>query len=199
MNNPFDTVRDFEDKLANHFGSRFCVATDSCTHAVELCMRQQQVRTTSCPKHTYLSIPMTLKKLELDWHFVDDQWQEFYEFGTTGIYDAATFWSKGKYIPQSMMCLSFQFRKTLSLGRGGAILLDDYDAAVDLRRMAYDSRYRDSSWEDQIASITQIGYHYYMTPETAQMGLDKFPSMNHVTGWTWNDYPDVSKAPLFNE
>ena len=196
--NPFDIVKDFEQQLANHFGSRYCVATDSCTHAVELCMLQQQVKATSCPKHTYISIPMTFKKLALDWHFVDDKWQEYYQFGNTGIYDAATFWHKGRYIAGSKMCVSFQKRKTLSLGRGGAILLDNYEDAVELRRMSYDSRDRDSSWEDQIESITQMGYHYYMTPETAQMGLEKFPTMDYVAGWTWNDYPDVSKAPVFN-
>ena len=197
--NPFDIVKNFEVQLANHFGSRFCVATDCCTHAIELCMRQQQVKTASCPKHTYLSVPMTLKKLELDWHFVDNEWQEYYQLGDTGIYDAATFFSKGKYISGSKMCVSFQKRKTLSLGRGGAILLDDYNDAVKLRRMAYDSRDRDSSWEDQLSSITQMGYHYYMTPETAQLGIDKFPKSDYIPGWSWRDYPDISKVPLFNE
>ena len=65
--------------------------------------------------------------------------------------------------------------------------------------MAYDFRDRHRGWHDQIESITEMGYHYYMTPETAQIGLEKFPTMNHVTGWKWGDYPDVSKAPLFNE
>ena len=197
--NPFDVVKDFESQLAKHFGSRYCVATDCCTHAVELCLLQQQVKETTCPKHTYISIPMTFTKLNLDWNFVDDQWSEYYQLGNSGIYDAATLWSKGKYISGSKMCVSFQKRKTLSLGRGGAILLDDHADAVALRRMAYDSRDRDSSWEKQIESIKHMGYHYYMTPETAQMGLEKFPTMEYVKGWKWSDYPDVSKAPLFNE
>ena len=196
---PFNIVKDFECKLAEHFGSRYCVATDSCTHAVELCLRLQQVKISACPRHTYISIPMTLEKLNIDWHFVDDQWREYYQLSDTGIYDAATFWSNGKYISGSKMCVSFQKKKTLSLGRGGAILLDDHQDAVKLRRMAYDFRDRHNGWHGQIESITEIGYHYYMTPETAQIGLEKFPTMNHVTGWKWSDYPDVSKAPLFNE
>jgi len=197
--NPFDIVKDFEAQLASYFGSRYCVATDCCTHAVELCLIQQHVKKTTCPKHTYLSIPMTYKKLKLDWQFVDDKWHEYYQLGDTGIYDAATFWSKGNYISGSKMCVSFQKRKTLSLGRGGAILLDDYDEAVELKRMAYDSRDRDSSWEVQLSSITQMGYHYYMTPETAQLGIDKFPKSEHIQGWCWRDYPNISQVPLFNE
>jgi len=197
--NPFDIVSDFEKRLAEHFGSRYCVATDSCTHAVELCLRQQQIESTSCPRHTYISIPMTLMKLKLDWRFVDDQWQEYYQFENTNIYDAATMWHKNNYISGSKMCLSFQKRKTLSLGRGGAILLDNKHDADQLRQMAYDSRLRDTGWENQIGTFHQIGYHYYMTPETAQMGLDRFPSEDLVAGWAWKDYPDVSKAPLFNE
>jgi dTDP-4-amino-4,6-dideoxygalactose transaminase len=197
--NPFDIVKDFEAQLANYFGSRYCVATDCCTHAVELCLLQQHVKETTCPKHTYISIPMTFKKLKLNWHFVNNPWQEYYQLGNTGIYDAATFWSKGKYISGSKMCVSFQKQKTLSLGRGGAILLDNYDDAVELRRMAYDSRDRDSSWEVQLSTITQMGYHYYMTPETAQLGIDKFPKSDHIQGWSWRDYPDISQVPLFNE
>lgn len=191
-------VLDFENELAKYFGSRYCVATDCCTHAVELCLRQQKVESTTCPKHTYLSIPMTLNKIGLDWHFVDDPWEDLYEFGNTGIYDAATFWSEGKYIPGSMMCLSFQFKKTLSLGRGGAVLLDDYEAAVDLRRMSCDYRRMDMPWKDQVPLITTMGYRYYMTPETAQMGLDKLPTTKQTKRCTWQDYPDVSEAPLFS-
>ena len=199
METSFYKVLDFENELAKYFGSRYCVAVDCCTHAVELCLRQQQIKSTTCPKHTYLSIPMTLKKIGLEWHFVEDLWKDYYQFGNTGIYDAATFWSKGKYIPKSMMCLSFQFKKTLSLGRGGAVLLDDYQASVDIRRMSYDYRRMDMSWKEQVPLITHMGYHYYMTPETAQLGLDKLPTVKQTVQWSWKDYPDLSKAPLFNE
>ena len=199
METSFYKVLDFENELAKYFGSRYCVAVDSCTHAVELCLRQQQIKSTTCPKHTYLSIPMSLKQIGLEWHFVEDSWKDYYQFGNTGIYDAATFWSKGKYIPKSMMCLSFQFKKTLSLGRGGAVLLDDYQASVDIRRMSYDYRRMDMSWKEQVPLITHMGYHYYMTPETAQLGLDKLPTVKQTVQWSWKDYPDLSKAPLFNE
>ena len=71
---------------------------------------------------------------------------------------------------QIVLCvLSFQFQKHLSLGRGGMILTDDKDAKDELKKMSYDGRVPDSPWRDQ--NISTMGYHYYMTPETAQNGI----------------------------
>ena len=56
--------------------------------------------------------------------------ENYYYLGNTNIIDAAVYWKKNGYIENTYMCLSFQFKKHLSLGRGGAILLqnkNDYD------------------------------------------------------------------------
>ena len=37
--------------------------------------------------------------------------------------------------------------------------------------MSYDGRLPDVPWREQ--NISSVGYHYYMTPETAQLGLEK--------------------------
>jgi dTDP-4-amino-4,6-dideoxygalactose transaminase len=95
------------------------------------------------------------------------------------------------------MCLSFQFKKTLSLGRGGAILLDNEEEADQLRRMTYDGRHRNELWTKQLHSISQLGYHYYMTPEIAQQGLEKLSTVEKNKDWSWRDYPDISQAPVF--
>ena len=142
---------------------------------------------------------MTLEKIGLDWKFTDDKWQDLYKFGGTNIYDAAVFWTPGGYVPGTMMCLSFQFKKTLSLGRGGAILLDNEEDAVELKRMSHDYRNNKGSWVGQIDQITKIGYHYYMTPETAQQGIEKLNTVQKNKECNWQNYPDISKAPLFNE
>ena len=70
------------------------------------------------------------------------------------------------------MCLSFQFQKHLSLGRGELFFLikEDFDI---LKKMSYDGRDPGTPWRDQ--NISMIGYHYYMTPETAQLDLINFP------------------------
>ena len=38
-----------------------------------------------------------------------------------------------------------------------------------------------------------MGYHYYMTPETAQLGLEKLPIAIETPPkkWTVNDWPDL--------
>ena len=35
----FEHVRQFEEQIADFYGAPYAVATDSCTHAIELCLR----------------------------------------------------------------------------------------------------------------------------------------------------------------
>ena len=193
----FDVVEQFEKRIANFFGAPYAIATDCCTHAIELCLRYKNVQHTTVPKHTYLSIPMTLEKLGLDWKFNDEEWSDYYKLKDTNIIDAAVLWKPNSYISGTFMCLSFQFKKHLSLGRGGIILCDNLLDHNELIKMSYDGRRRDSPWIEQ--NVDQIGYHYYMTPETAQLGLDKLPNAVNTesNNWTWKDYPDLSIMPVF--
>lgn len=193
----FDHVAKFEEVIAEFFNAKYAVAVDSCTHAIELCLRLSQVKQTQCPKHTYLSIPMTLNKLQIQWSWVDNLWHDYYYLNNTNIIDAAVLWEKDSYIPGTMMCLSFQFKKHLSIGRGGMILLDDKEAYHELIKLSYDGRVRDIPWAEQ--NITSYGYHYYMTPESALLGLEKFQTIQHTPPqkWTHMNYPDLSKLPVF--
>ena len=193
----FDTVAEFEHQLAEYFNSPYCVTTDCATHAIELCLRLKQIKKTSCPCHTYISVPMTLEKLNIEWSFNDEKWRGLYCFEGTNIYDAAVFWEPSGYISNSMMCLSFQYQKTLSLGRGGAILLGNKEEAEQLKKLSCDGRTRDRLWKEQLDSISQMGYHYYMTPETALLGIEKLYQVKKTKDWSWQDYPDLSLAPVF--
>ena len=95
------------------------------------------------------------------------------------------------------MCISFQFQKHLSLGRGGIILTDNKGAAIKLKKMTYDGRIPNVPWREH--NIKTIGYHYYMTPETAQNGLDKFNEAVNTPPkqWNVNDWPDLTKMDIF--
>ena len=44
-----------------------------------------------------------------------------------------------------------------------------------------------------------IGYHYYMTPETAQDGIDKLPDAikREPREWVWEDWPDLRTMEVF--
>jgi dTDP-4-amino-4,6-dideoxygalactose transaminase len=190
-------VKDLEDNVAKFFGAKYAVAVDSCTHGLELCLRMQNIKELCVPKRTYISVPFLANKLGIPLKWKEESWQDYYFIEGTNIADAAVLWRKGSYIPNTFMCLSFQFQKHLSLGRGGMILTDNKQAAEDLKKMSYDGRLPDVPWRDQ--DISSFGYHYYMTPETAQIGLDKLEDAINTKPrrWVINDWPDLTKMEVF--
>jgi hypothetical protein len=150
------------------------------------------------PKHTYLSVPMLSNKLGIEMEWSDEIWQDYY-YLTEDVIDAAVLWKQNSYIPGTYMSVSFQFRKHLSLGRGGIILFDKKEDFETLKRMSYDGRSPDESWAVQ--NIKTMGYHYYMTPETAELGLKKLPEAieRKPKQWTYNDWPDLTTMDFFKE
>ena len=191
----FQVVKDFEGEIADFFGSPYAVATDCCTHGIELCLRLTNASKINVPVRTYLSVPMLADKLGIKLSWRNERWQDYYtlNYESKSIIDAAVLWKDNSYQPNTFMCISFQFRKHLSLGRGGMILLDDEQDAVMLKKMSYDGRDPDESWSTQ--NIDTMGYHYYMTPETAQLGLDKLQKAIETTPkkWVYEDWPDLTK------
>jgi dTDP-4-amino-4,6-dideoxygalactose transaminase len=193
----FEYVEKFENKIAEFYNAPYAVATDCCTHAIELCLRHEGYNNVTIPTHTYISIPFTLEKLNLKWKFEYQEWEDFYCLGNTNIIDAAVYWKENGYIENTFMCLSFQYKKHLSLGRGGAILLqnkEDYDI---LKKMSYDGRSLDKPWMKQDIDI--VGYHYYMTPETAILGLSKLHNAisNIPKKWNYKNYPNLNIMKVF--
>ena len=139
----FEVIKTFEDELAKFFGSPYAVTTDCCTHAVELCLRYKDIKSISVPKHTYISIPLLSRKLGIDLEWRDEEWVDYYTVADN-IIDAAVLWKPKSYVSGTFMCVSFQFKKHLSLGRGGVILTDNKQAALDLKKMSYDGRTPDT-------------------------------------------------------
>lgn len=195
----FEIISEFEDRIAQFYGSSYAVSTDSCTHAIELCLRRQKSNDVSCPTQTYVGIPMTFEKLGLRWSWNDQSWQDYYYIGGTNIVDAAVYWKRDGYIDSTLMCLSFQFQKHLSLVRGGAILTNDHDEYVALKKLSFDGRYGDSPWVDQ--DITSLGYHYYMPIETAKLGLEKIDTAISTIPRKWShlDYPYLPDFSVFQK
>lgn len=197
----FEIIRTFEDKISDFFGSKYSIAVDSCTHGIELCLRYTKEKKISVPKRTYLSIPFLAEKMGLEREWRDEEWEDYYtlNYGDKKIIDAAVLWKKNSYIPNTFMCVSFQYQKHLSLGRGGVILLDNEQDYLILKKMSYDGRLPDVPWRNQ--NIDTIGYHYYMTPETAKLGLEKLEDAINTTPkkWTVNDWPDLTHMEIFNK
>tara|TARA_R110000851_G_scaffold120753_1_gene249239 strand:- start:61 stop:669 length:609 start_codon:yes stop_codon:yes gene_type:complete len=194
----FEVIADFEKEIAKFFGAPYAVAVDCCTHGLELCLRMKGNQKITVPKHTYLSVPMLAEKLNLEIEWTDDKWQDYY-YMTDDIVDAAVYWEANSYIPSTYMCVSFQFRKHLSLGRGGIILFDNKEDYDVLKKMSYDGRNPDESWSVQ--NIQTIGYHYYMTPETAELGLQKLPAAIETPPkkWIYTDWVDLTTLDVFKQ
>lgn len=192
----FQLVSEFENKIANFFGSNYAVATDSCTHALELAMRYSPSDFYTCPAHTYISVPFTFQKLGVNWNFKKTLWKDYY-YISSNIIDAAVYWKNNSYISNTFMCISFQFKKHLSLGRGGAILLQNEKDYINLKKMSYDGRNPGIPWAEQ--NINTIGYHYYMTPEVAKLGIKKFPqaAKTNPKKWSDKDYPNLTEMEIF--
>lgn len=197
MNKGFNQVEQFESAIAQFYDAPYGVAVDCCTHGLELCLRYTQADRILVPKQTYLSVAMLAEKLNIHRDFIDDEWENYY-YLTDKIVDAAVYWEKNSYISGTFMVLSFQFKKHLSLGRGGMILTDNKDAAKELKKMSYDGRDNNTGpWAEQ--NIETIGYHYYMTPETATLGLHKFNDAICTTSkkWSYLDYPLLTNFKVF--
>lgn len=192
----FEIVKKFEEKIASFYGAPYAVAVDCCTHAIELCLRYKKIKEINVPKRTYVSIPFLSKKLNIKLSWVDKEWQDYY-FLTDDIIDAAVLWKKNTYIKDKFMCISFQYRKHLNLGRGGVILVSSHTDYKELKKMAYDGRTPDIPWREQ--NIESMGYHYYMTPETAQKGIEKLPEAikTKPKKWNYRDWPDLTKMKIF--
>ena len=193
----FNVVSQFERQVAEFFGAPYAVAVDSCTHGIELCLRSKSVNKITVPIRTYLSVPFLANKLNIELEWSEQPWQDYYYIGNTNIIDAAVLWQKNSYISGTYMCLSFQYQKHLSLGRGGMILLDNENDAVLLKKMSYDGRLPNIPWREQ--NIDTVGYHYYMTPETATMGIEKLPQaiLTKPRQWIYTDWPDLRDMDIF--
>ena len=172
----FSKIKQFEQELAEFTGAPFAIMTDCCTHAIEMCLRYDQITDCTFTPFTYISIPMTMHKLGINYNYFPDhishrqQWVGEYKFEGTRIWDSARRLEQNMYRPGMMQCLSFGHDKPLHIGRGGAILLDDAQAYEEITRMRYDGRDLNiTPWQDQ--KTFRVGYHYKPRPEEAEWGI----------------------------
>ena len=144
---------------------------------------------------TYISVPMQVLHAGLKVRFVDVQWSGTYRLEPTNIWDCAVRWTKGMYIPDSLMCVSFQIKKKVPIGRGGMILTNDKDAYEWLKLASYDGRDLSTDFTSK-GHFHMLGWHMYMTPEDAARGIllmDKVPEVNEDWG-TDENYIDTAKV-----
>lgn len=171
----FTSLFEFESALGEYTGAPYVVLTDGCTHAIELCMRYDQVKRTRFSAFTYLSVPMLMHHLGVEYEMVTEKWSGEYQFYGTRIWDSARRLEPNMYNPGTMQCLSFGWGKPLQLGKVGAVLLDDANAYRVMSRQRSDGRDLHIPWQSETELI--LGYHYCPTLELCERGLKMLPTV----------------------
>jgi dTDP-4-amino-4,6-dideoxygalactose transaminase len=180
----YDIITEFENTIAKYTGSKYGVATDSCVHAIFLSLLYlkeigeiHEGDSITVPKQTFRSVPNYIRHAGLRPYGVDMKWTSCYPLWPTRIYDSALLFDKDIYIEDTFFCLSFQYRKTLPIGRGGMILTDDENAVKRLKELRLNGK---------------DGWNMYMMPEQAARGLTLFEMREKKSGY--KDYPDWTEG-----
>ena len=200
MHNNDDFLDLFEKRLCEYTGAPYAVVVDRCTNAILLSLKYLNIQSIMIPSRTYLSVPMVCLNYGINLIFDNRDWEGNYQLLDSNVYDYAVGFEKDMYVPGQIQCLSFQQKKRLAIGKGGAILLDDKKMYDVLRRMRFDGR--DSSIpesEDDPDKII-IGYHMNMSPDEAAKGvlLMNQLSEDYILGSS-NDYIDVTDLRCFRD
>lgn len=183
----FDALFKFEKDLAEYTGAPYVVLTDGGTHAIELCMRYEGVQQTAFSAFTYLSIPMLMHHMRINYILTTEQWAGEYQFHGSRIWDSARRLEPGMYREDQMQCLSFGWSKPLQLGRVGAILLDDVEAYDTLSRWRSDGRdLHITPWNKQ--EEFGLGFHYCPSLELCEKGSKLLPTVTPQSQQV--EYPD---------
>ena len=195
MKNPYQSVVDFEQSLAEFTGSPYAVAVDCCTNALFLCCYYLKVQEVTIPKHTYVSVPCSIIQSGGKVKFEQNDWLGAYQLKPYPIYDSACQISKNMYIPGTYQCLSFGINKILQIGRGGMILTDNVDAVNWFKLARYSGRKEIPYLED---NFTMLGWNMILTPEQATRGLSLLSHLPEKNIISKNKYPDLSKFEVYN-
>lgn len=193
-NDPRDIVTLFEQKLARYANSKYAVVTDCASNALFLCLKYRNATgTVTIPAHTYVSVPMQIIHSGCKPQFEEIKWTGLYELKPWNIFDSAARFTREMYVQgDALQVLSFQIKKRLPIGRGGAILTDSKDAFEWLKLASYDGRDLNTPYDDP-DHVRSLGWHYYMTPEDAARGIwlmDRVAEINPDT-MGWDHYPDL--------
>lgn len=160
------------------------------------------------PKRTYVSVPMAIIHAGGRPTFRDEEWEGAYQLKPLPVWDSARWFTEDLYHEVAnkgadegigkgyMVCTSHHWTKTLGIQQGGCILHDNAEADAWLRRARFDGRTEGVAPKDD--KITQIGYHCYMSPEVAALGLVKLMTLpQHNEPLPNDDYPDLSTMEIF--
>ena len=150
------------------------------------------------PKHTYLSVPMSIIHSGGKVEFEDLEWSGIYQLKPYPIWDSAKRMKKDMYINGSYMTLSFHMTKHIPIGKGGAILCDNKEDYEWFKKARYEGRSEVSYHDDDIEFC---GWNMYMTPSQAIRGLELIQNLPDNNEDLIEDppYRDLTTFKVFND
>ena len=201
----FEVVDAFEQAVARYTGAPYCVAVDSCTNALFLCLvyalrDADDPIPLTLPPNIYPGVAMAARLAGCEIRWLDDQfnWQDDggFELSPLNIWDYAKRFTCVMYKAGTMQCVSFQASKLLPIGRGGAILHDNSDFDRWARRARNDGRQEGALCGTETDFPIQ-GFHMYMTPPDAARGLWLLTYYPEHMPDQVDEYADLSGVELF--
>lgn len=185
-------VDEFEAALCEYTGAPYAVATDTCTSALFMCLAWWSGESVCLPKHNYVGVYQACVNTGHLVKWTDEEWQGSYRLDPSPIVDSAKRFERGMYKAGTLTCVSFGSSKRLNIGRGGAILTDQADAADWIRPRTMDGR---TPGEDYLEPrFATPAWRCNMTPTIAARGLDLLTYLDDEPDDDWRAYPDLSVA-----
>lgn len=201
-------TEDFELKLSDYTGAPFVVTLDNCSNALFLALYYEKIKGKyiTIPSRTYPSVPCEIIHAggKVEFESVEGKTiKGAYQLKPTKVWDSALRFTSNMYMPNTHMCISFTGPyKHLKLGKGGAILTDDYSAYMWFKRARFSGR-RECSYHDDYFDM--IGWNFYMMPELAARGLLLINQFYNLDGTPKHNedlelsYPDLSKFDIYKQ
>jgi dTDP-4-amino-4,6-dideoxygalactose transaminase len=204
--NAYKVTEMFELELSKYTGAPYAIAVDNASNAIFLALMYENVKgkTVTIPSHTYPSVPCEIIHAGAKVNFKKsetDTLKGAYNLEGTNIWDSALRFTADMYIPGQHMCVSFTGPyKALKLTKGGAILTDNFQAALWFKRARYSGR-RECSYHDD--HFDMLGWNFYMMPEISARGLLLMKQFYNLDGTKkiLDDveikYPDLSRFKVY--
>jgi len=197
-------IQDFEEALSQFTGAPHVACVDSCSNGIFLALKALEIKNTQIqiPDRTYVSVLNAILNSGNHPALKDEYWNKSYQLKGTPIYDYAVGFEPNCYVPGEVQVLSFQQKKSLPIGKGGAVLSDNKELIEHIRTLSFDGRDYSTFYRDQNQKYHVPAYHMNITPEQCAKGLLILQSIcegkRPISFKDSEDYPKLSVCTNFH-
>jgi dTDP-4-amino-4,6-dideoxygalactose transaminase len=205
--NPHEITSCFEKAISDYTGAPYTICVDNESNALFMALKYIGIegKTITIPSHTYPSVPCEVINAggKVQFRSSDPLLKGEYQLTPTPVWDSALRFTADMYRPGMYQCLSFTGQhKRLKTIKGGAILTDDYKAALWFKRFRFSGR-REVSYMDD--NFDMLGKNYYLPHILASIGLQMMQAFYNLDGTKKEmedislPYPDLSKFEIYTK